>query len=78
MATLYTVYNQILGYFPVQTHGLISLILALLLIYGIFKVIKAEFIYIILVVILLPASVPIFDNIWHSFSDFVVYLLAHH
>jgi hypothetical protein len=78
MQVLYTTYNQILAYFPSQIHGLISLILAVLLIYAIFKVLESEFIFIILVVVLLPASIPIFNNLWVSFTNFVLYLLAHH
>ncbi len=78
MDVLYTTYNQILSYFPSQLHGFISLVLALLLIYAIFKVLESEFIWIILVIVLLPASVPVFQNLWVSFSGFLVYLLAHH
>ena len=78
MSEIYTAYNQILSYFPMPLHGLVSLALALLLIYAVYKVVKSDFIFIILLVVLLPASVQIFNNIWTSLVSFIVYLLGHH
>ncbi len=76
MQNIYEIYNQFLSYFPSFTHPLISLILAILIVYGIFKVIKQEFIYIILLVILLPASIPILQNIWESIVNIVKFLVG--
>lgn len=76
MQNIYEIYNQFLSYFPSSVHPLISLILAILIVYGIFKVIKQEFVYIILLVVLLPASVPILKNIWDSVVNIIKFLIG--
>jgi hypothetical protein len=76
MDSIYQIYNQFLSYFPASIHPLINIVLAILIIYGIFKVIKQDFVYIILLVILLPASIPILKNIWESILNLVKFLLG--
>ena len=76
MDQIFSIYNQFLSYFPSSIHGIISLALAVLIVIGIFKVIKRQFIYIILLVALLPASVPILKNIWDSLSHIIKFLLT--
>jgi hypothetical protein len=51
MDQIFSIYNQFLSYFPQNIHGLVSLALAVLIVIGIFKVIKKDFIYIILLVL---------------------------
>ena len=74
--SLYSVYNRFLSYFPENIHWLISLFLAALLVYGIYKVIRRQFIYLILLVILLPASVPILRNIWQELLEILKFLVG--
>ncbi len=76
MDQIMSIYNQFLSYFPANLHGIVSLALAVLLAIGIFKVIKREFIYIIILIVLLPASVPILKNIWESLYNIIQFLLA--
>jgi len=76
MQELTNVYNQFLSNFPPSIHPLISFGLAILLIYGIIKVIQKDFVYIILLVVLLPASIPILKNIWQSLANIITFLLA--
>lgn len=76
MDQIFSIYNQFLGYFPQSVHGLVSLALAVLIVIGILKVIKKDFIYIILLVVLLPASVPILKNIWESVVNIIKFLLT--
>jgi hypothetical protein len=76
MQSITQIYNQFLGYFPASIHPLVNFILAILIIYGIFKVIKQEFIYIILLIVLLPASVPILKNVWQSLANIIMFLLG--
>jgi len=73
---LYSIYNRFLSYFPENIHWLISLFLAGLLIYGIYKVIRKQFIFLILLVILLPASVPILKNIWQALLELLKFLIG--
>lgn len=70
------IYNQFLSYFPANLHGLVSLGLAVLIVIGIIKVIRRDFVYIILLIVLLPASVPILQNIWESISNIIKFLLT--
>jgi len=72
---LIDIYSQFLSNFPERFHGWISLALAVLLVIGIYKVIRKQFIYLILLVILLPASVPILRNIWEQILVIIKFLL---
>jgi len=75
MDQILSIYNQFLSYFPAELHGIVSLGLAVAIVIGIIKVIRREFVYIILLVVLLPASVPILKNIWESIANIVQFLL---
>jgi hypothetical protein len=76
MDQIFSIYSQFLNYFPSSIHVIISLSLAALIVIGVFKVIKKDFIYIILLVVLLPASVPILKNIWDSALNIIKFLLT--
>lgn len=76
MDQIFSIYSQFLNYFPQNLHGLVSLALAVLMVIGIVKVIRKDFIYIILLVVLLPASVPILKNIWESMVNIIKFLLT--
>ncbi len=75
MQEIQKIYLQFLGNFPVNFHPIISVGLAVLIIYSIFKVIKKDFIFLIVLVILLPASAPILKNIWQGIVMLVKFLL---
>lgn len=74
--SLFSIYDQFLGYFPEKVHGLVSLALAALLVYGVYKVLRRQFIYLILLVILLPASAPILKNIWQQLLEVLKFLVS--
>lgn len=76
MDQIFGIYNQFLSYFPANLHGLISLMLAILIVVAVFRIIKKDFVYIILLVVLLPASWPILKNIWDSLSNIIKFLLT--
>ena len=61
---------------PVNFFQKRPLFLAALLVYGIYKVIRRQFIYLILLVILLPASVPILRNIWQALLEILKFLVG--
>jgi len=71
---VYSIYYQFVGYFPKEYHFAISLILAGLIVYAVFKVIKRNFIFIILLLLLLPQSVPIFSGIWEGLLQILAFL----
>lgn len=75
MSEIQNLYLQFLSNFPASLQPLISLGLALLVIYSVFKVIKKDFVYLIALVVLLPASVPILKSVWEGVLAFVKFLL---
>lgn len=76
MAQLYDIYKQFLSIFPENWHWAVSVALGVLLIYSVFQIVKRNFIYLILLVVLLPASVPILNNIWESAVELIKFLLT--
>ena len=76
MQSIYSIYEQFINFFPPNLHGWVSLVLAVLLILGIYKVLRRQLIYLILLVVLLPASVPIMKNIWEQLLQLLRFLLS--
>lgn len=75
MQTIQDLYTQFLGYFPNFLHPVISLVLVIFLVYSIFQVLKKNFIYLILLVVLLPAAIPIIKQIFATILTVIRYLL---
>ena len=75
MPDIQKLYIEFLVNFPVTLRPVISIGLAIILVYAIFKVVKKDFIYIIALVVLLPASVPILKNVWQGVVAFIKFLL---
>jgi hypothetical protein len=76
MDQIISIYNQFLSFLPQSVHGVVSLVLVVVIAYAIFKVIKQNFIYLILLIVLLPASQPILKSVWEGAVSLVKYLLA--
>lgn len=75
MPDIQKMYLEFLVNFPPTLRPVISIGLAIILVYAIFKVIKKDFIYIIALVVLLPASLPILKNVWQTVLMFIKFLL---
>ena len=75
IAEIQSLYLQFLSNFPVNLRPLISIGLAVLIVYSIFKVIKKDWIFLIARVILLPASQPILQSVWQGIVVFIKFLL---
>ena len=76
MEQVFDIYQQFLNFFPENTHGFVSLGLVILIAYAIYKIVKKNFIFIILLIVLLPASVPILSNIWENLTNLIKFLLT--
>ncbi len=76
MEEIYAIYNQFLGIFPENLHWAVSVFLAVLLVLAVYQILKRNFIFIILLIVLLPASVPILRNVWDGAVEVVKYLLT--
>jgi hypothetical protein len=75
LADIQSLYLQFLNNFPATLRPLISIGLAVLIVYSIFKVIKKDWIFLIALVILLPASQPILQSVWQGIVAFIKFLL---
>ncbi len=76
MNQIIDLYNQFVNVFPKGWQWAVSVTLAVLLAVAIFKVVKRQFIYIILLIVLLPASVPILKNVWANLLELLKFLLT--
>ena len=76
LQSIYDIYSQFLSYFPDQLHPWVSLALAVLLVVGIYKVLRRQLVYLILLVVLLPASVPILKSVWQQILQIIKFLLS--
>ncbi len=68
-------YLEFLKNFPVGLQPVISIGIAVLIVYSIFKVVKKDWIFLIALIILLPGSVPILKSVWQGVVVFVKFLL---
>jgi hypothetical protein len=76
ISEIYSIYNQFLNIFPQQLHWAVSLVLAAFLVLAIFQTLKRNFIWIILLVILLPASLPILHGVWEGALEIIKFLIT--
>jgi hypothetical protein len=76
LTSIQGLYLQFLNNFPVNLRPIISIGLAVLLVYSIFKIIKQDFLWIIVLVILLPSSWPILQSIWAGILTFIKFLVS--
>ena len=70
-----SLYLEFLTNFPPNLRPLISIGLAVLIVYSIFKVLKKDWIFLIALVILLPAARPILQTVWDGVVVFIKFLL---
>jgi hypothetical protein len=68
-------YLEFLNNFTPSLRPVISIGLAVLLVYSIFKVIKKDWIFLIALIILLPGSKTILQSVWQGIVEFVKFLL---
>ena len=76
MDFLTDLYNQFLNFFPSFMHPIISIIVVIFLVYSIVQAIKSNFIWLIVLIVLLPASIPILKNVFGVLIGFIKYLLG--
>ncbi len=76
MTALIDIYNSILNIFPEFIRPVIPFIIAGLLVYSVIQVLKKNFIYLILLVVLLPSSIPVLKTVIDTLIGFLKYLLS--
>lgn len=76
MDYLQNLYNQFLSYFPNFLHPVISIVVVVFVVYSIVQALKRNFIYLIVLVVLLPASIPILKKVFDFLLELVKYFLG--
>jgi hypothetical protein len=72
---LQQLYTGLLDLFPTFLHPFISIALAILLVVSIVQVLKRNFVYLVVLVVLLPASIPILKNVFDALLGFIKFIL---
>jgi hypothetical protein len=75
LAQIQNTYLEFLNNFPIGLRPVISIGLAILIVYSIFKILKKDWIFLIALLLLLPASKPILQNIWETIVVVIKFLL---
>jgi len=70
-----TLYNQFLTIFPLVVQPIISFVIFVSLVMGIIRLVKQNFIWLILLIVFIPASVPILKNIFDGVLAFLQNLI---
>lgn len=76
MAYFQNLYSQFLSHFPNFLHPIISIIVLVFVVYSIVQALKRNFIFLVVLVILLPASIPILKQVLDFLIEIVKYLLG--
>ena len=76
MQEIQNYYLTFLNNFPAGFRPVISIALAVFVVYSIFKVLKKDFIFLIALIVLLPASKPILLSVWEGVVSFVKFLIS--
>ncbi len=69
-------YAQFLGLFPVSTQWLVSAIVLISIVAAFFVLIKSNWLFILVLIILLPATVPVLKEFFGGIYEFALQLLA--
>ncbi len=76
MNQIFSLYNQFLSLFPVQWHFWISLIIFLVLIFWLLDLVKRNIVWLVLLIIFIPASIPLLKQIFAGIISFLKMLLG--
>lgn len=68
------IYNRFLGLFPAQLHWLVSLIILASIIFALISLISANWLFILLAILLLPVIYPVLKNFFGELYIFILYL----
>lgn len=68
-------YQALLNGFPPTVRPWLSLVLVALIAYSVFKIVKKQFIFLIILIVLLPGAWPIVKTVWFGIVATVNFLL---
>lgn len=76
MDTLFGAYDVFISNFPAQYQGLISLGLLAVIVIALYNLIRKSLLWLFLLVLFVPASVPILSKIGQSILEFLKYIVG--
>lgn len=76
MGFLFSAYDTFMTNFPSQYQGIISLGLLAVIVIGLFHLIKKNLLWIFLLILFVPASIPILSKIGQGLLDFLKYMVG--
>ena len=75
LAQIYSLWTQFLTLFPGSIHWLVSLVIFIFLIKVIVGLIKKSFVWLLLLILFVPASIPLIREIFTSLIEFLQLVL---
>lgn len=76
MHYLFSAYNFFINNFPVKYQGIVSLALLAVILITLYQLIRKNIIWIILLVLFVPASIPILSKIGQGILIFLKYIVT--
>ncbi len=70
-----SIYDQFISLFPLEFQWVVSLIIFIAIVVGVFNLIKQNFIFLILLILIIPASIPILLSIFEGLLAFLQHIL---
>lgn len=70
-----SLYLQFLNNFPAKYQPIVSVVFAMLIIYTVVRIIRKDFIFLILLAILVPTSIPVMKSVWEGLMAIIKYLI---
>jgi len=69
---IFNIYNQFIGIFPDKYQWVVSIIIILALAAGLWNLIKKNWMWLVLLVVLFPGIVPILQNVFNSLAKLMI------
>ena len=73
---LFNLYDRFLSLFPNYTHFWISLIIFVVIVFWLLQLVKKNIIWLVLLIVLLPVSIPILKSIFSGILSVLKFLLS--
>lgn len=69
---IFDLYNQFISVFPEQYQWIVSAVIMLAIIGGLWNLIKKNWLWLVLLIVIFPGILPILQNIFNSLSKMVI------
>lgn len=76
MEQIFRLYDRFLQLFPPESHSVVSVFTAVFLILSLYKLARKNALWLILLTVFVPVSVPILKKIWDGILEVLRYLMS--